>query len=93
MVGSIISIIIAALLWKHPLPEAADPYTVALLMTALTIPALIVFPFVWLWVWSPMQKAEENTTPHIVQLFHKDKLIIFTQVMMIAFPLMTFAYL
>ena len=93
MVGSIISIIIAALLWKLPLPETADPYTVALLMTALTIPALIVFPFVWLWVWFPMQKAEENTTPHIVQLFHKDKLIIFTKVMMIAFPLITFAFL
>lgn len=93
MTGKILSIITAAFLLSHPLSHSLDPTVLAILMLVFTVALTLVFPIVSAFVWVPLLTTEQSTSPHIIELYHKDGAIKTARVCIIALPIITFAIL
>lgn len=93
MIGTIFSIIIAVLLLLNPMLEQSN-INVTLLSVAMIAAAtlfLFVIPAGIALSWLPLQKAEQNATPRILEMYRKDTYIRLTTAWLILFPLATFA--
>lgn len=73
MIGTLFSIILAGLLWYDPHSHEASLGTFTRIMMVTTaISFLLLLPVGYMFAWSPLQKAEQNSTPRILEMFHKD---------------------
>ncbi|HEV8053007.1 MAG TPA: hypothetical protein VGP47_10985 [Parachlamydiaceae bacterium] len=90
MIGTLFSIILAGLLWF-------DPHTYELslgmvtrgIMIATALAFLLALPLAYMFSWLPLQNAEQNSTPRILELFHKDKYVHFSSGWLAVFSLAT----
>lgn len=93
MLGTIFSILIAALILLNPLLEQSST-NVSILSTAMIAVAILflfILPAGIAFCWLPLQKAEKNSTPRILEMFHKDTLVRLTTSWLVIFPLATIA--
>jgi len=91
MLGTLLALVIALFLQIHPIPQQIDLSALAAIMLLISIPFLIIFPLGLMWTWLPMQKAEQNATPRILEMFRLDNHIRMTGGVIVAFPLITLA--
>lgn len=88
MIATILSLILAALLFFIPLDltQAANLTFPIQLMSGLLLLAL---PLTFSSAWSSLQKGEQNLTPRLIEVFSRDKRIHLTALILIAFPLIS----
>lgn len=75
MIGTLFSIILAALLWFGPHNEANLGMATRVVMIATSLSFLLLLPLGFMFSWLPLLKAEENSSPRIVEMFHKDRYV------------------
>lgn len=76
MVGTLFSIILAVLLWFDPHLHGMPIGTITrVVMVAASLLLLLFLGFSYLFSWLPLLKAEQNATPRILDMFHKDKYV------------------
>jgi len=93
MIGTIFSIFIAGFVWLHLHSQeiSANINGIGFLMIAVAIPFLFVIPLGTVFAWGPLQRAEQNSTPRLLDMFRKDGHIRLATIWLIIFPLATFA--
>lgn len=90
MIGTLFSIFLAALLWFDPYTHDTPLGTVTRgIMIGASLSLLFLLPLAFLFAWVPLQKAEQNSTPRILEMFHKDRHIHLATGWIIAFSLTT----
>lgn len=90
MVGILFSIVLAILLWFDPhTHEISLEMTTRIIMIATSLLFFLLLPLGYLFTWQPLQKAEENSTPRILEIFHKDYYVHLTTGWIVAFSLAT----
>jgi hypothetical protein len=90
MIGTILSIILAVFLWFNPHAGEISELISKTLMIATAMGLLFLFFLGWMLSWLPLQKAEQNSAPRVLEMFHKDKRIFFISSWLIFFALVTF---
>lgn len=90
MAGTLISIAIAIFLSFFPLSDETSVLYIPGLMLILSSVILILFVTALMLSWQPLQKAELNSTPRIMEMFRKDWQVRLSGVWMIFFILATF---
>lgn len=93
MLGTIFSILIAAFILFNPLLEEQTINVSILVATMIAVAILFLFilPAGIVFSWLPLQKAEKNSTPRILDLFHKDSHVRLTTAWLVIFPLASIA--
>ena len=91
MVATFLSVILALLLWVSPYSydAGADSFAVKTLMIAISIAFLFFIPLSMMFAWLPLQKAEQNQTPRLLEILKKDKWILLENGWLTAFSLVT----
>lgn len=92
MIGTIISLLIAIFIWFDPYSSVITISVAGIetYMIAVAVIFLFIVPVgIMLALW-PLQKAEQNSTPHILEMFPKDRHIALTSAYLVAFSLVTF---
>jgi len=89
MIATIISIIVAVYLWFHPALGAMITPATAVLMACAALCFLFFIPIGMLLAWFPLQKAEQNSTPRVMELFRQDRQVLFISFWLAIFPLFT----
>lgn len=90
MIGTVLSLILAILLYLSPYDIGDTPAVVKTIMIATAVIYLFIIPIGTMFSWTPMQKAEQNLTPRIMEMFRKDKRVTFAAIWLVAFSLLTF---
>ena len=92
MIGALLSIILAILLWFSPYTNeiTSSEGVVRTIMVTTALIFLIFYPVAMMLAWMPLQKAEQNVTPRILEMFRKDGQMAFAHGWLIVFPLATF---
>jgi len=90
MIGTLIGIIIAIFWVLHPLAHETNTIFMSAIIVVVAIPILIINFLSQMWAWVPLQKAERNSTPRILEMFRTDKRIIFAGIWLMAFPIISF---
>lgn len=93
MIGTIFSILVAAFLLLNPLLEEASINVTILSVAMIAVGTLFLFvvPAGIAFSWLPLQKAEQNATPRILEMYRKDTHVRLTTSWLIIFPIATFA--
>lgn len=93
MIGTIFSILVAAFLLLNPqLEETGINLTVlSIAMIAVASISLFVVPAGIAFSWLPLQKAEQNATPRILEMYRNDSHVRFTTAWLLIFPLASIA--
>lgn len=91
MQATLLSIILSALIYFIPFEDKSliDLKELAYLFTAISGIILISLPIVYGLLWSPLQKAEQNITPRIVEMFNKDTHLKWGTVAIFILPLLS----
>ena len=90
MIGTLFSIFLAVLLWLDPHTHGASLGTVTrAIMIVASLSLLFLLPLAYLFAWVPLQKAEQNNTPRILDMFQKDRYVHLATGWIIAFSLAT----
>lgn len=93
MIGTLFSIILAILLWFNPHIHELNPEMMTrVLMISASLGLLLLLPLGFMFSWVPLQKAEMNSTPRVLEMFHKDKRVLLTSSWLVVFALATFAF-
>jgi hypothetical protein len=93
LIGTLFSVILAGLLWWDPhLYEAPLGTTTRFMMIASVFSFLFLLPLGLMFSWLPLQKGEQNSTPHILEMFHRDKHVLMASGWLVAFSLATFVF-
>jgi hypothetical protein len=93
MIGTLFSIILAVLLWFDPHTHELQPeMTTRVLMMSASLGLLFLLPLGFMFSWLPLQKAEESSSPRVLEIFHKDKHVLLTSSWLVVFALATFAF-
>lgn len=91
MFATLISIVIALLLKMYHIDIPRDSTFFGWLMLAVSIPTVLIFPFGMMMAWLPLQKAEMNSSPRVMGMFHYDWHVRIAGIWLVIFPLVTFA--
>lgn len=91
MISTLFSIILAVLLWFDPHTHAMvlGTFTRAV-MIAIPLSLLLLLPLGFMFAWLPLQKAEQNSTPRIFEMLHKDRHLHLATGWIVIFSLATF---
>ncbi len=91
MIGTIFSLLMAIFLWFQVswAETRVDVAGVESFMIAAAILFLFIVPVGIMLAWLPMQNAEQNATPHILEMFPKDRHIALMSAYLVAFALIT----
>lgn len=90
MIGTIFSIVLAILLEFNPyIHEGAFGIVTRGIIAASAILLLFLSLLAFVFAWAPLQKAEQNSTPRLLEMFRKDKHLLLTSCWLIAFCLLT----
>lgn len=90
MVGTLLSIAFAVFLFLRPLAEPININYLAALIFAFSVPLFLLFPLGLMVSWTPIQKAELNSTPRVMEMFRRDWHIRLVAIWAIFFLLITF---
>lgn len=91
LVGTLFSIILAVLLWFDPHTHEMGigmPTRAIMILSSLSF--LLLLPIGLMFAWLPLQKAEQNSTPRILEMFRKDKHVLIASGWIVIFALSTF---
>lgn len=94
MFGTLITLAFAALLLLYPKAREL-PFSWEILSILLIVLSAILFLaqyVIFSYTLRPMQKAEKNVTPRVMQLFQKDKHLSFARFYSALFPILTFLF-
>lgn len=88
MVGTLISLIIAGAILFYQIN-----YNIYLGIAFLIVATIVIHTqmLIRVFAWTPLQKLEQNLTPHVTELYKKDKLLYLSQIILIIFLLGSFA--
>jgi hypothetical protein len=90
MVGTLFSIILAVLLWEDPHTQGMPiGMMTRVVMLTVSFSLLLLLCLAYLFSLRPLQKAEQNATPRILEMFHKDKYVHVAAGWLIIFALAT----
>ena len=91
MLATIISIILAIILVLSPYVtgEKLKVPVIESAMLAIAIPLIFLLPLTLFFCWLPLQKAESNSTPRLIDLFRNDKHLRITSAWSVIFALFT----
>ena len=89
--GTLFSALIAIFLfiYPHSAAIAVNWNEMAFLMILVSIIFFFIFTFIHSSSWTPLQNAESNFSPRIMELFRKDSLIRITSILLELLPLLT----
>jgi hypothetical protein len=92
MLGTLLSIAIAFFLIVNPAAQQIrlNFNVISIVMSIIASLYLFVFPLGLALAWSPLQKAEQNLTPRVLEMFRKDSHVRFVGLWLILFPLITY---
>lgn len=92
MKATLISLALAAILFIfHAEINEADIQPALNGFFLISLYTLFVVPLIHVCTWLPLQKGEQNTTPHLMEMFSKDKRIGAKTFLLLIFPLISFA--
>lgn len=91
MLGTLFSILLAILLQFYPFGDETSFTYVAAVMVASAFLFILMIPLGTLFSLLPLQKAEQNSAPRVVEMFRNDELIRFTNVWLAIVALISFA--
>ncbi len=91
MIATLVSLVIALILFIFPHTDINDAEIASVLRWFFIVSAfsLITVPLVHAFTWIPLQKGEQNSTPHLMELFSKDKRIHVKTTLLLLFPLIS----
>lgn len=91
MIGTLFSILLAAFIVFTPFAsDDINTTTLSIAMIAAGILFLVIVPLAFAFSWLPLQKAEQNATPRILEMYRKDIHVQFTTAWLAIFPLASF---
>lgn len=92
MIGSFAGIVLSVLLAFTTIEKGALPDLQGASLLLMGIPAAIIFAYVLIYslALAPLHKAEQNTTPRLLDMFKQDPLLGFNHLGLIALPLFAF---
>lgn len=91
MIGTLFSLVLAGLLWMDPhTHDSSLGMATRIIMLAAALIFPLILPLSTMFAWLPLQKAEQDSTPRVLELFHKDKYVHFANGWLIVFSLATF---
>lgn len=95
MILTLISLFFAGawLFWPASLASNTLTYPLTQSIAYISAAFLIAFVLVRISIWMPLQKAEQNSTPRILELWMKDPVLKRLQWFFLAFPLISFAFI
>ena len=88
MIGSLVGLILGILVTTSALNNEVLPDLQVITTFLAAFPAAIIFAYILVhsWVLIPLQKAEQNNTPRILDMFNKDPLLGFNHLGIIVLP-------
>lgn len=91
MIGSLVSLMIAMFLLFNPNIKGEFPYMelLSLIFLIMTIVLFLIYGFSFFFSWIPLQKAEQNLTSRIVEIYRKDTQFWYIRSWMILFILIS----
>lgn len=84
MFGTLLSVFFAAYFWWHPIEDINTPF-LRVLMAAIGVLFLFHIPLTYLFILSPLQNAERFSSPRIIDMFRKDKLLKLSTTLLLIF--------
>ena len=92
MIGMLIAIFIIIFFRINPYSAemTINDSGIEVFMIAVAIAFIFVVPFGMMLAWGPIQRAEQKSTPYILEMLPKDRFLTITTAYLIAFSLMTF---
>ena len=92
MIATLVSLALAALLFIfHAEINEADIAPTLLWFFLISSFTLLIVPLIHAFTWIPLQKGEQNTTPHLMDMFSKDRRINLKTTLLLIFPLISIA--
>jgi len=74
LIGTLFSIILAVLLGVDPhIHGAILGAGTRFIMVAVALCLLLLLPLGMMFAWSPLQKTEQNTAPHVLEMYRRDR--------------------
>lgn len=91
MIATLVSLGLAALLYFIPHSDITEADAASILRWFFVVSAftLISVPLVHALSWLPLQKGEQNSMPHLMEIFSKDKRVQLKTTLLLLFPLIT----
>ena len=86
LVGLILGLLIAFVSIEKGVPQNMNSMTSLILFFPAAI--ICIYFFIYSWALPPLQKAEQNSTPRILDMFKKDPMLGFNHLGLISFPLL-----
>lgn len=92
MLGTLVALLLALFFFFTPLGEltAASWTPIAIVMGGTAALLLILLAFMHIFSWSPLQKAEKNMSPRLLELVRRDNFLKFSSGWLIFFSLVSF---
>lgn len=94
MAGTIFSLIIGLFLIFSPYPSEINPNPFLMSVTMISVATvfLLLLPLAYALGWGPLQQTEHHSSPHILEMFRKDRRIQLCGIWMVLFPLATYLF-
>ncbi len=92
MYCTLFTLLVAIYLFFHPV-HIAEPLGIQLIgiaMLAIAITFILIQSLIRALAWSPMQRADHQITPHLLEMYRKDTVIRYINFYLRLFPLITF---
>lgn len=91
MFGSLLSLLIVAMIIFLPVPIGSVPFGTSPLILLSTIPIVLFLSYLFLMAlaYRPLQISEQNLTPRIIELFKKDTHFKFIHIVLLSFVLLS----
>lgn len=93
LIGTLFSIILAVLLWFDPHTQGAVLGTgTRFMMVAVALFLLFLLPLGLMFAWHPLQKAEQNAAPRILEMYRRDRHVGLASGWIVVFALVTIVF-
>lgn len=89
MIGSLVGLVLGIVVTSSALDRSSPPdlHAIGTFLAALPAAIILIYGLIQAWVLLPLQKAEQNSTPRILEMYSKDSLLGFNKLGLIALPL------
>ncbi|MBA3958269.1 MAG: hypothetical protein H0X51_07760 [Parachlamydiaceae bacterium] len=93
MLATLLSLLVAIYLYVSSIGAEVLPNLtlIGIALMAMATLFVLILPIMRALAWSPLQHAEANSTPHVVELYLRDKRLQFGHLVLLLFPLFTYA--
>lgn len=92
MIGTLFSLVVALFIVFRPLPveNISNLNMLGIILIIISILFILVQTLITLYAWGPIQKAEQNLTPHIAEIFKSDRNLRYTNLLLFLFLIVTY---